>query len=224
MTLTHILAAACAAASLASFLPAQIQVFGGNQDQRANSMLVYFSDKPEGGIAITYGQPEWKAEYDAMAEKAKGQRFRLGKNWWSTFDTSARLEFGKTTIPAGSYFVGLECDKEGNFQLLLLNAHRAMVQNEMPFTPKTWKVDHTIPMTFEKGALTESVKKLTIDLKAPKDDPTQVSLTITWGTHRLTANAKAHLGGAADAAHGRDMDKEHDRDAGEHGKKGDKGK
>lgn len=219
MNCSRILSAATAATLLTALLPAQIQAFGG-PGTRAASTIIYFDTgtrTPAGGIAVQYGQGEWKDEYNQMMEQ-KGQRHRFGKDWWTTLDTSVRLEFGRTIIPAGSYFLGLESDQEGNFHLLVIDSHTAMVQGQMPFMPDTWKPNHKIALHLNKNALDKPADKLTIDVTAGKDDPSKVALTISWGPHRLAAGGRANLGGGKGDEHG-DKDGGHDAGKGE-GKKG----
>lgn len=207
MKLTRVLFPASVSLGLALGLsvaaPAQMQVFGG-PGERAASTVIFFDRATESmaGIAIQYGQPQWKAEYDGMADKAAGQRLRLGKDWWTTFDNSVAIELGGVKIPAGSWFVGLEGKTDGKFELLLIDSKQAMKTNQMPFVTEAWKVDHSIPVKFEKGALDETVDDLTIELKAGGAEPTALTLSVTWGTHRLSATGKATVGARGEHGHG----------------------
>jgi hypothetical protein len=188
--LTAALAALCFA------LPAtaqKIQVFGGNS-QRACSSLVLFGEGVMAGVTITHGQPEWQAEYDGMLDKLKGKLNRLGKDLWTTFMTSVPVEIGGAQVPAGSYVVGLACDKDGKFALALLDATKAMKAGTMPFGPQNWTPDVLCPLTLNKGAAKESVAKMAMELKADDKDPTKGTFTLAWGTHTLTAGLAIHVG------------------------------
>jgi len=184
---------ATAAALCSLSLPAQVQALGGPGERAATTIVWLGGDKPEGGMCIQYGQPPWKADYDDKADKAKGQRFRLGKDWWTTFDTSKDVDFGGIRVRAGSYFLGLECNQEGKFKLDLMRAATVLAAGQLPIPPDAAPVDLAVPLNFEKGALKETVQKLTIALTADKDDPMKVTLEITWGKHRLSVTGKASV-------------------------------
>ena len=198
--LRFVLGAAATALCL-STLPAQLQKFGGPAARAATSVILF--DEGAGamaGVSIEYGQPMWKAEYDAMAEQVAGQRIRLGKDWWASFDTTTAVELGGVKIPAGSYVLGLVADDEGAFSLAVLDAGKAMKTGAMPWAPDSWEIAYEIPMELEKGALDETQEKLTIALDTPDEKPTELTLSITWGKHRLSATGMIHFGGPMDAS------------------------
>ena len=188
-----ILSAALAALCFALPTTAQkVQVFGG-QSERACSSLVLFGDNVMAGVTIVHGQPEWQAEYDGMLDKLKGKINRLGKDLWTTFMNSVDVEIGGTKIPAGSYVVGLNCDKDGNFGLAFLDASKAMKAGAMPFGPQKWTPDFLAPLTLNKDVGKEVVAKMTMELKADDKDPTKGTFTMAWGKHTLTGPLAIHL-------------------------------
>lgn len=192
MQFPRILTAAVTAAFLSTSLSAQLEMFGG-AGVRASTMVGYWSDATQSatGLAIQYGQGEWKDEYDDKLDQLKGKRARLGKDWWTTLDTSLKLDFGGVIVPPGSYFLGLQCDQDGKFALALLDANKALAASAMPFLESAWKIDLSVPMALEKGVLKQTVQRLTIALEPGKDDQTRITLAITWGRHRLSATCKA---------------------------------
>ncbi|MEY4673437.1 MAG: hypothetical protein RL148_1221 [Planctomycetota bacterium] len=174
-------------------LAQDVKVFGG-KGERAASTMIFFSDKPEGGISLSHGQPVWRDEYNAMLGTLSGKMHRLGKDWWTTFDNSMKLTIGGAELPAGSWFCGLEVDAKGGFHLVFLDSAKAMKDGTMPFMPDTWKVDHKVPLTMHKDKLDKVVEKMTMEIKG---DSKQAELSLSWGKHVLNADVKVHLGGEA---------------------------
>ena len=205
MQLTRILTAAVTAAFLSTSVSAQLELFGG-AGVRASTMVGYWSDATQSATAVSiqYGQGKWKDEYNDRLDQLRGKRARLGKDWWTTFDTSLKLDFGGVTVPPGSYFLGLQCDQDGKFALVLLDANKAMAASAMPFLESAWKIDLSVPMTLEKGVLKQTVELMTIALEPGKDDQSKITLSITWGKHRLSANCKAALPADKDAGTDKD--------------------
>lgn len=189
-----LVSAALAALCLALPTTAQdVQVFGG-QSQRACSTVVLFGDKVMAGITIVHGQPEWKAEYDGMLDKLKGKINRLGKDMWTTFMNSCDVEIGGMKIPAGSYVVGLSCDKDGNFGLAFLDATKAMKAGAMPFGPQKWAPDFVAPLKLNKDVANAPVEQMSMELKADAKDLTKGMFTLAWGKHTLTGDLAIHVG------------------------------
>lgn len=171
-----------------------VQVFGG-QSERACSTMVLFGKNIAAGITVTHGQPEWQPQYDDMLDKLKGKLNRLGKDMWTTFMNSVDVEIGGTTIPAGSWVVGLHCDQDGKFGLAFLDATKAMKQGLMPFGPQKWTPDHLAPLELHKDASKEVVEKMTMVLKADEKDPMHGTFTLSWGKHQLVSAMAVHAGG-----------------------------
>ena len=212
-------AALVVAASLVPTLRSQnVKVFGGPDPDRTAATLVMFGDNVMAGISISYSQPAWKDEYDSMMEELKGKSHRLGKNWWTSFDTTAKLQLGGTMIPPGAYYLGLHCDDEGNFSLLVFDADKAMKTGMVPFAVETWKGGMKVP----KGTLEQPATKLTIKLDKNDADPMHSALRVQWGKHELSADMtiQAGMGGMKDDMHGAAEAK----GSKDQGKGGDKGK
>jgi hypothetical protein len=185
-----ILSAALAAICLSLPATAQkVQVFGGN-GMRANSSLILFGAELMAGITVTHGQPQWNDDYTEMLDKLKGRTNRLGKDLWTTFMTSVPVSIGGAAVPAGSYVVGLHCDKQGNFSLAMLDAAKAMKKGAMPFGPQNWKADVMTPLKLNKNISKESVAKMTMTLASDKKDPMSGTFTLAWGPHTLTSALK----------------------------------
>ncbi|MFT4840663.1 MAG: hypothetical protein ACI8UD_002991 [Planctomycetota bacterium] len=210
-----ILSAALAAICLTLPATAQkVQVFGGN-GMRANSSVILYGAELKAGITVTHGQPEWLDDYTDMLPKLKGKTNRLGKDLWTTFMTSVPITIGGTAVPAGSYVVGLHCDKQGNFSLAMLDATKAMKKGAMPFGPQNWKADVMTPLKLNKNVAKKSVAKMMMTLAADKMDPMSGTFTLAWGPHTLTGEMKVLPNMKKvkkDGEHGADHDGKHGAD------------
>ena len=183
----HLISAAFVALCLAAPSAAQkVQAFAIN-DMRANSSLVLFGADMMAGITITHGQPKWKDEYTSMLDKLKGRTNRLGRNLWTTFMTSVPVSIGGTPVAAGSYVVGLHCNKDGVFSLAMLDASKAMKAGHLPFTAHDWTPDATTPLTLNKNVAKKSVERMLMTLAPTKGNPMKGTFTLAWGPHTLTA-------------------------------------
>ncbi len=183
------------AATVCLALPAaaqKIQVFGG-QGERAASTIILFGEDLMAGMSLVYGQPQWKAEYDAMLDKLKGKKNRLGKDWWTTFTTTVDVEIGGAKIEAGSYVLSIACDQDGKFALAGIDAAKAMKKGQMPWGPQEWTPDFVAPLELHKDVADAVVEKLSMKLSANTEDPSKGSFEMAWGKHKLTAPLAIHI-------------------------------
>jgi hypothetical protein len=201
----HILAATLAAVTFVPVRQAQ-QVSGGPDPDRKASTVFVFTDHSEtlAGASISYSQAEWRDSHESMLEQLRGGLYmRLGKGWWTTFDTIGTLEIGGTKIDAGSYYLGLAVSEDGAFRLLLFDSRQAMKSGLLPFTTALYrgeaKAEITAPLTFARNSLKEVVVKMEIEITAENDDPATGRFSIRWGKHELSAPVKFHFAGAKDA-------------------------
>lgn len=183
---------ALASLVLSALVPAQAKLYGGNgEDRKACTKLMLDEAqgyKMLGGVCIQYGTPTWKAEYDAMADQAKGKSLRLGKNFWTTLNTSMTLAIGDTKVAPGAYYLGLHCDEKGNFHLLVLDAKTADSKAWAPYNSSEWQAAYTCPM--KHGTSKETVETLSISING--EDPAALELEIAWGGHTLKAPMQMH--------------------------------
>lgn len=190
-----ILSAALAAICFALPATAQKGQVYNFSSQRACSTLLMFGETGQAALTITHGQPEWKASYDnmdAMLAQVKGKVNRLGKDFWTTFMTSAAVEIGGVKVMPGCYVVGIHCDDKGQFALVLLEATKAMKDGLMPWDDKV-KPEIICPLTLNKDVAKEVVGKMEMTLKAGAEDPTKASFTLAWGKHTATAPVMIHV-------------------------------
>jgi len=161
------------------------------QDEpRAMARVVYFGNSGIAGeYTIEYGKPTWKAEYDKGFDKlSRGNRLRLGRDYWTTLDTWNALTVGDKDVKAGAYFLGLECSDKGQWSLVLLDPEPLRKQRFDAFgTPQT-KGGLLVPLQHAEAK--ESADTLTIRFLADEKDARLQTLEIHFGKHRLTAAVK----------------------------------
>lgn len=161
------------------------------QDEpRGMERVVYFGNN---GVAaeytIEFGKPAWKAEYDKGFDKlSRGNRLRLGCDYWTTLDTWNALTIGDKEVKAGEYFLGLECSKEGQWSLVLLDPEPLRKQRFDAFSTAQTKGGQLVPM--QHSEVKESADKLSIRFLPDDKDVRLQTLEIHFGRHRLTAPVK----------------------------------
>ncbi len=160
-------------------------------EPRAMARVVYFSQTGLAGeYAIEYGKPEWKSEYDSQFEKlTRGQRLRLGRDWWTTLNTFCVLKFGeKSELKPGEYFLALDCSDKGEWSLVALDPEPLRKSKFDAFGSSQTKGGTKIPLQY--ATTSDSVKELTIQFVADPQSTKQQTLEIRFGKHRLTALVK----------------------------------
>lgn len=173
----------------------QVQAFGGDAPRMAATRMLFDAQFNALGMAcIQYGAPPWKAEYDSKLESLKGQSLRLGKDFWTTLNTSCPLTIGGVQVAAGNYYLGLKCDAEGKFSLLVLDAATANKEKWAPFNTAPWKPAYTCPLTHT--AIETEAAALKMSLTGDGKEPTAMTFTLQWGKHQLAAPVKAEIAAA----------------------------
>lgn len=192
---THFVTAILAAVTLLPLLPAQTARNATDPDRKATSAFVSLPDSPPlAGVTISYTPPVWRDSYDGMLGQLAGNYTRLGKGWWTTLDTIGAIELGGKTLEAGSYYLGLAVDRDGAFSLLVFDSKQTMKKGLLPGSTPLYrgdaKADLAVPMTFQKGALAQTVAVMEIEVRADEKNPSTGQLSIRWGKHQLTAAVK----------------------------------
>jgi hypothetical protein len=169
-----------------------LQAFGGNTpDERGSTRVLYWNSEknvPMGQLAIDFGRPVWKKEYENAAAFdgfTKGKVWRMGKDFWTTLDTGLPLKIGGKDVPPGSYYLGLHRSPDGaTWSLAFVDPVKARKAMLDAFMIDKATVEFKVPVTTETA--TTPADKLTILLTAAKDDIKNVTLKITWGTLQLS--------------------------------------
>ncbi len=170
--------------------PKMVAEDGGVQE-RGSARVLYWdtvADKALGQFAIDYGRPAWKAAYDDPKQfdaATKGKIYRLGSNWWTSFDTHVPLKINGTDVNAGYYFLGLERSSDGNaWSLVFIDSVKVRAMKLDAYQIEKAPVLFKIPMAAEQA--TSVTEKLTITLAYPKETPKNVKMAIAWGKLQLT--------------------------------------
>jgi hypothetical protein len=149
---------------------------GSGDDPWANS---------PGQVAIEYGLPVWKAEYDQLFQGFPvGKQWRMGSNFWTNLWTSFRLGAAGGVIQPGFHFLVLERTKEG-WNLVVVNPQVATKAQMDP-----WHVGRKdalggsgLPLQWEKGS--EPKDKLEITIKVDDEALRTISVHIRFGGHHF---------------------------------------
>ena len=168
---------------------------GGSPDDRASARVLYWNTKIDGAagqFAIDYGRPVWKKAYEDKAKfdgMTNGKVYRLGSNFWTTLVTDLPLNIAGKDVSPGVYYLGLDRSADGNqWSLAFIDPAGVRAGHIDAFNISKAKVDFLAPMTTgQPGPLAD---KLTITLTYPKDDITNVTMKVAWGTLELTAPIK----------------------------------
>ena len=189
---------------------AQTQTFA-MPGERGSTMLAAFdmtTFTSPGWLVVNYGQPTWKAEYDAMADQLKGKTARLGKDFWTTLEASVDLTLGTTKVPAGYYYLAIKCSTKGDWSLLLLDSAEARKQKLLPnMTEKIVneglvKSILEVPMTHAKPE--QSAEKMTMTLTSDDSKLGHGNFSITWGTHQVSAKVACEIPADTKKGHTKD--------------------
>ncbi|MBM4015002.1 MAG: DUF2911 domain-containing protein [Planctomycetes bacterium] len=192
MSVLSLVRTALVTAALAVPAFGQVQAFGGDAPRAAATRMLFGPNfTPQGMLCIQYGAPGWKAEYDAQFDQIKGQNLRLGKDFWTTFNTSCALTIGGVEVAAGAYYLGLKCDAEGKFSLLLLDAKTADAGKQAPWTGATWTPAYTCPLT--KTATETEAAVMKMSLAGNGQVAHEMTFTLNWGKHQLAAPIVAKI-------------------------------
>ncbi|HEV2232443.1 MAG TPA: DUF2911 domain-containing protein [Terriglobia bacterium] len=195
LTAVGLLLAVCAQAQQ----PAKgIIAEGGTTNDRASARVLYWNQKTNaaaGQIAINYGCPIWKKDYEDKAKfdaMTDGKIWRLGNNFWTTLVTDLPLTISGKHVPPGPYYLGLSRSADGSqWSLAFINPAGARKAHLDAFDINKAKIEFLAPMSTEKAG--EPAEKLTITLTHPKDDIKNITLKIAWGNLALSAPIKVTL-------------------------------
>lgn len=169
---------------------------GGTLDDRASARVLYWNEKTNsaaGQVAIDYGRPVWKKEYEDAAKfdaMTKGKVWRMGSNFWTTLVTDIPLNISGKSVPAGAYYLGLKRSDDGSqWSLAFINpagVYRAHLDGS---DIKKAKVDFLAPMQADQAG--PKAEKLTITMSYPETDIKNVTMKVVWGNLALSAPIKA---------------------------------
>ena len=171
----------------------KISVEGGSPDDRASARLLYWNgpaNTADGQLAINYGRPVWKKQYEDAAtfdKMTKGKIWRMGSNFWTNLYTDVPVTIGEKSISPGFYFLGMQRSADGSsWKLAFIDPVKVRESRIDAFDVRKATVEFTAPMTVEP-ATGDPVDKLTITLANAQNDIRSGTLKVAWGHLALTA-------------------------------------
>jgi hypothetical protein len=172
--------------------------YGGGLDERGSTRVLYWNNKvdgPEGQLAISYGRPGWKKDYEDPAKfdaMTKGKVWRMGKDFWTTLDTSLPLNISGKVVPPGYYYLGLRRSAEGGqWSLAFLDPVKVRAARLDGFVIEKAKVEFEAPVKVDKSG--DIADKLTITLSYSEATPNHVTMKLAWGNLAMTAPIEVSL-------------------------------
>jgi hypothetical protein len=165
---------------------------GGTPDDRASARVLYWNSKTNaaaGQLAIDYGRPVWKKEYNDSAKfdaMTRGKVWRMGSNYWTILDTNLPLSISGKKVAAGLYYLGLHRSENGSeWSLDFIDPAKARKMQLDAFQIERAPVEFQAHMSSVARADNQA-EKLTITLSYPKDNITHVTMRIAWGNLMLS--------------------------------------
>jgi hypothetical protein len=190
-TLHHAMPFLLFAGALAAQTVDQTQRAVTEASQRGNARIFYWGQTGSvGQLNVDYGQPKWNAQFEAQWQQLQGKRWRMGRNHWTNLDTNIDLTLGGVKLPAGHYYMTLEQDKEGQFQLTFLDPAKAHARKLDAFD--AWKTVGGIQVAMKRQELEPAAPSLTIALPVSGQNDNKASLVIRFGPHQFTAPIVMH--------------------------------
>ena len=167
-------------------------------EDRASSRLLYryrADDSALGQLAVNYGRPQWRAEYNdsgAFDQLTRGKVWRLGKDFWTVLDTSIVLRVDGRSVVPGDYYLGLHRSQDGSkWSLVVIDAHQARKLHLDSARIEQAPVLFKASATYEEAS--KVVERLAITVSRSGNQLDDVVLTIAWGNHRLSVPIKVEL-------------------------------
>jgi hypothetical protein len=168
-----------------------VVAFGGRSVQRASARVLYSNRADRsfpGQLAIHYGQPQWRSEYEDPAtfdQMTQGRVWRMGNDFWTVLDTNLPLRIAGRDIAVGAYYLGVHRSEDGGtWSLAFMDPTKIRRARLDASEIAKATIDFMVPMTFEKAE--KSTEKLDISLTSQKDAIENVTLKVVWGTLQLT--------------------------------------
>jgi len=177
----------------------KIEAYVDDITDRGLTRILYWNtaaNSAAGELAIDYGRPKWKAEYEAAGafdQMTKGKTWRLGKDLWTTLDTNLPLKIGSQTIAPGSYYLGVHRSADGAaWSLGFIDPAKARSTKLDAFEIEKATLLFKVPLSFK--TTTAANDALSISLSNAKDDLKNVALRLVWGKFELTTPIQVVVG------------------------------
>jgi len=169
-----------------------VVAFSGPPDERLSTRVLYWNQEKDaavGELAIDYGRPIWQKAYEDTTKFdafTKGKVWRMGNNFWTTFDSNLPVKISGKDVPVGSWYVGLHRSEDGaSWSLAFIDPAKVRAAHTDAFEVNNAPVAFKIPVTIEPAD--QTTDKLTIVLTSKKENIKEVTLKINWGKLQLSA-------------------------------------
>lgn len=168
---------------VAGSLPAQYLVRHATFDRRM-TQVTWIGMSGQQRLAIEYGRPKWRAEYEALATAKSAAQFPLGSSAWTTLQSSVDLAAGDVRIARGRWYLGLQRNADATWTLTMTPADPVDASGEYVGAFLA-NAEVRVPMRLQSDV--PSAEHLDISLTADKKVKRDVTLALTWGPFRLSA-------------------------------------
>ncbi len=176
-----------------------VAAFGGQTtDERGSTRILYWNQQKNvaaGEFAVDYGRPAWKKEYEDPVKfdgMTSGKVWRLGKDFWTVFDTNLPLKISGQEVAIGAYYLGLYRSDDGKlWSLAFIDPAKARAAKTDGFEIGSAPIEFRIPMKLENSA--ETAERLTITFSYGKEKAKDVTMRVSWGKLNLTAPIQVAL-------------------------------
>lgn len=159
----------------------------GEHTERGGTRVAYWNAEKQqaaGEVAINFGRPEWKLEYDGRLDAmTAGKMWRMGENFWTSLDTNIPLTIADVDVAVGYYYLAVTRSEDGSrWNLVLIDPVETRKKRIDPYEVAARSdevpVRFEVPLKFE--ARDEAQDPLDIRLSEER-------LVIAWGSFELSA-------------------------------------
>ncbi|HEX5054499.1 MAG TPA: FKBP-type peptidyl-prolyl cis-trans isomerase [Planctomycetota bacterium] len=165
-----------------SALPAQFLVGIGSESRRM-TRVTWRGLSGEQTVALEYGQPKWRTDYERIMQEQPAGPVLLGKGALTTLRTDVELAFGTQKLARGRWYVGARLGERQQWSLALFAADRVDASGRGASFLLANEPDVRVPVLLTHVA--ESVELLEGTLTLAKGTPHKLALTLAWGPYRL---------------------------------------
>lgn len=170
---------------LAGALPAQYFLSVGSE-ARQSTRATWLGRSGEQSVVLEYGQPQWRAAYEAVVVQLAPLPTLLGKGAPTTLRTDVALAFGEQTLPRGRWYVGVRRNERQAWALVLFDADKADATGRGTSGLHAGEPDLHVPMQFSREK--EVVDRFEITLRDDKRAPRSLTLGIAFGPFRVVTS------------------------------------
>jgi tetratricopeptide (TPR) repeat protein len=171
----------------------KLQAWAVTTDRKVTRLMYWDGSKSPGQLSISYGAPEWKDQYEKAIADSKyiDRRWRLGKDTWTSLDTTLPVTIGDAKLEPGLYYMTLERDSDGEFKLTFLDPVVVRAAQIDPYLAE--KTSGGITTKLSQAKSEKVAERLVISLQADDDKLTSGTLKIRFGPHELEAPVEVGL-------------------------------